>query len=254
MSAKRTLYICKAICWNCKKEFKAAYGKWERKEKQCVVSPGNFSEKEKAVAVENGVVIKTIFYPNDDFYTVNICPHCGKPYSNNRIGELVGHEEKEIVMLNQISKRMFLNKQFEYAGTIGKLDSDRGNFKGIYIIVRPEKMQDILLNQTSNAGKYKGKDPTVNIEKLKQKLLVQADILYLGKSEGSVEKRMQQHIEFWNGKPISAWGGRSIAQIQHFEDLEVWYLPCDNPKEMESALLNDFETKYNQLPFANWRH
>ncbi len=88
MSAKRTLYICKAICWNCKKEFKAAYGKWERKEKQCVVSPGNFSEKEKAVAVENGVVIKTIFYPNDDFYTVNICPHCGKPYSNNRIGEL----------------------------------------------------------------------------------------------------------------------------------------------------------------------
>ena len=157
-------------------------------------------------------------------------------------------------MLNQISKRMFLNKQFEYAGTIGKLDSDRGNFKGIYIIVRPEKMQDILLEQTSNAGKYKGKDPTVNIEKLKQKLLVQADILYLGKSEGSVEKRMQQHIEFWNGKPISAWGGRSIAQIQHFEDLEVWYLPCDNPKEMESALLNDFETKYNQLPFANWRH
>ena len=101
MSAKRTLYICKAICWNCKMEFKAAYGKWERNEKQCVVSPGNFSEKEKAVAAENGVVIKTILYPNDDVYTVNICPHCGKPFGNNYIEELVGHEEKEIVMLNQ---------------------------------------------------------------------------------------------------------------------------------------------------------
>ena len=79
MSAKRTLYICKAICWNCKKEFKAAYGKWERNEKQCVVSPGNFSEKEKAVVIlrffedqklseiakvlnENTNTVKTILY------------------------------------------------------------------------------------------------------------------------------------------------------------------------------------------------
>ena len=254
MSTTRTLFICKATCWNCKKEFKAAYVKLTWKEKQGNISPGHFTKDEKALVAENGVIIKPMVYPNGDVYTANICPHCNKPYSNNRIDDFVSHEEKEIITLNQTSKRTFLNKLFEYAGTIGNLECDRGNFKGIYIIVRPEKMQDILLNQTSNAGKYKGKDPTVNIEKLKQKLLVQADILYLGKSEGSVEKRMHQHIEFWNGKPISAWGGRSIAQIQHFEDLEVWYLPCDNPKEMESALLNDFETKYNQLPFANWRH
>ena len=254
MNSRITLYICKAICWNCKKEFKAAYEKWERGEKQCVVSPENFSEKDKAFASENGVIIKAKGYPNGEFYTVNICPHCGKPFGNDYIKALVGHEEKEMVMLNQITKRMFLNTDFEYAGTIGNLERGRGNFKGIYIIVRPEKMQDILLNQTSNAGKFKGKDPTVKIEKLKEKLLADAEILYLGKSEDSIEKRMQQHIDFWNGKPIAAWGGRSIAQIHHFEDLEVWYLPCDNPKEMESALLREFETKYNQLPFANWRH
>ena len=157
-------------------------------------------------------------------------------------------------MLNQITKRTFLNNEFEYAGTIGRLERDRGNFKGIYIIVRPEKMQDILLEQTSNAGKFKGKDPTVKVEKLKRKLLDGAEILYLGKSEDSVEKRMQQHIDFWNGKPIAAWGGRSIAQIKHFEELEVWYLLCDNPKEMERTLLREFERQYKQLPFANLRH
>lgn len=91
MSAKRTLYICKAICWSCQKEFKAAYGKWERNEKQCIVTPGNFSKEEKSLASENGVVIKTVVYPNDDVYTVNICPHCNMPYSNNRIDEYVGH-------------------------------------------------------------------------------------------------------------------------------------------------------------------
>ncbi len=101
MSAKRTLCICKAICWNCKKEFKAAYGKWERNDKKCVVTPGSFSQKEKEVAAENGVVIKTVLYPNDDIYTVNICPHCNKPFGNNYIEELVGHEEKEIITLNR---------------------------------------------------------------------------------------------------------------------------------------------------------
>lgn len=179
MSASRTLYICKAICWHCKKEFKAAYVKWTRNEKQCIVAPGNFSKEEKTLAAENGVVIKTVVYPNDDVYTVNVCPHCNKPYSNNRIDEFVGHEGKEIVTLNQGGKRMFLNKEFEYAGTIGKLECE-GKFKGIYIIVRPENMQDIHLYQTSEAGKYKGKDPTVKIEKLKQKLLNEAEILYLG--------------------------------------------------------------------------
>lgn len=101
MSASRTIYICNAICWHCKKEFKAAYGKWTRNEKQCIVTPGNFSKEEKSLASENGVVIKTVVYPNDDVYTVNICPHCNMPYSNNRIDEYVGHEIKEIVTLNQ---------------------------------------------------------------------------------------------------------------------------------------------------------
>lgn len=254
MSTNRTLFICKATCWNCKKEFKAAYVKLTRNEKQCNLAPGNFTKEEKALATENGVIIKPVVYPNDDVYIANICPHCNKPYSSNRIEEFVGHEEKEIVTLNQVGKRMFLNKEFEYAGTIGKLVRDRGNFKGIYIIVRPKDMQDIQLNPTSNAGRFKGKDPTVTIEKLNRKLVYDADILYLGKSEDSVYRRMQQHIDFWNGEPIAAWGGRSIAQIINYEDLEVWYMPCDNPKEMESSLLREFEKQHKQLPFANWRH
>lgn len=253
MSTTRTLFICKATCWHCKKEFKAAYGKWTRNDKQCIVSPCNFSKEEKALATENGVIIKTVVYPNDDVYTCNICPHCNKPYGSSFIEELVGKEEKEMDTLNY-GGRMFLKKEFSYAGTIGKIESNRGNFKGIYLVVRPNNMRDIQLIPTSNAGKFKGKDPTVKLERLKQKLLVDADILYLGKSEDSVEKRMQQHIDFWKGEPIAAWGGRSIAQIMNYENLEVWYLPCDNPKEMESNLLREFEKQYHQLPFANWRH
>lgn len=101
MSTSRTLFICKAICWNCKKEFKAAYVKLTWKEKQGNISPGHFTKEEKALTAENGVIIKPMVYPNGDVYTANICPHCNKPYSNNRIDDFVGHEEKEIITLNQ---------------------------------------------------------------------------------------------------------------------------------------------------------
>ena len=101
MSTSRTLFICKATCWNCKKEFKAAYVKVTRNEIQCNLAPGSFTKEEKALAAENGVIIKHVVYPNDDVYTANICPHCDKPYSSNRIGEFVGHEVKEIIMLSK---------------------------------------------------------------------------------------------------------------------------------------------------------
>ena len=71
MNSKKTLCISKTICWHCKKEYKAAYAIWERGEKRCICSPECFSEKDKAVAAENGVIIK-----------------------------LVEHKEKEIIMHN----------------------------------------------------------------------------------------------------------------------------------------------------------
>ena len=101
MNSKKTICISRAVCWNCDKEFMAAYAVWERGENHCVCSPDCFSEDDKTVAAENGVIIKSVGYPNGDVYTANICPHCGKPFGNDYIKELVQHKEKEIAMLNQ---------------------------------------------------------------------------------------------------------------------------------------------------------
>ena len=105
MNTNITLCICRTTCWNCKKEFNAAYVKWERDGWHCICSPECFSEKDKTVAAENGVIIKTLGYQNRDgdvdIYTANICPHCGKPFGNRHIKELIGREEKEIVIRKQ---------------------------------------------------------------------------------------------------------------------------------------------------------
>jgi hypothetical protein len=148
---------------------------------------------------------------------------------------------------------IFFNREFEYGGTIGKLEQDKGNHKGVYLIVLSDDFKKIEFNEVSKAGKFKGKDPTVSVDKLNEKRTVGTNILYIGESEDNVRERMKNHVKFWNGDPIRAWGGRVIGQIKNYKNLEVWYLESGTPKETEKILLSEFVAKYKKLPFANWR-
>ena len=170
--------------------------------------------------------------------------------------------------------KTFLDKDFEYGGTIAEIEAELykkydvtidkstscigelwkpcGVYqKGVYIIVLLNSFQEIHFEKTSKAGRFKGKDPTVSLETLKDNWVDGAEILYIGKTDRTIQKRMQEHIDFWNGKPIAAWGGRLIAQIQNFKDLEMWFLPWDSPTEMETVLINEFKSRHKRLPFAN---
>lgn len=103
----RTLFICKTECYECKKEYNAAYVKaiyddsLNMQNKIVSLSPNNFSDEEKKIAEENGVIIERRSYEHQydvDIYTVNVCPHCRAPFGNNHIKELIGKEIKEIVI------------------------------------------------------------------------------------------------------------------------------------------------------------
>ena len=65
---------------------------------------------------------------------------------------------------------------------------------------------------------------------------------------------MKEHLRSLNLSNSVAIVTYEILRQKNFEDLEVWYLPCNNPKEMETAFLREFEGQYKQLPLANWRH
>lgn len=156
---------------------------------------------------------------------------------------------------NFIEKNMFLDRRFEYGGTVGQLYENKGNYFGVYIVVIPNNFGKICFYEKSNSGCWKGKDPTVSIDILQDKWIDNTNILYIGKSSSKfVKKRMMEHIKFWNGTPISAYGGRIIGQLQNFENLEVWYLKSDNPDKTEKTLIQEFKAKHNnKRPFANWR-
>ena len=146
----------------------------------------------------------------------------------------------------------FLGEAFVFGGTVEKPSSDEGSYAGVYMIVRPENFPKSF-NRQSKAGKWKGNEPTVSIGELEKKWIDDAVILYIGESN-NVQARIRAHIDFWGGKAVGAHGGRFIAQLQNYNDLEVWYLSCDGGKAKKSVLLQAFEARYNKLPFANLRH
>ena len=144
-------------------------------------------------------------------------------------------------------------EMFRYAKTIKDFDLPKEKI-GVYLIAQKSHFQSPNFVHPSHAGWFRGEDPTLTIEYLKNKWVENASILYIGRSCGSLRKRINNHIDFWNGKPCAAWGGRTIAQIEDYENLEIWYMECDNPKEKEKELINAFCEKHGALPFANLKH
>ena len=94
-----TLHICKIECYNCHQEYNATYKKRNIDGHIFISSPDDFSDTNKDIAKENGVIIKALGYGNPNepkIFTANICPHCGSPFGNNYIKDLIGKEIKSI--------------------------------------------------------------------------------------------------------------------------------------------------------------
>lgn len=150
-------------------------------------------------------------------------------------------------------EKKFFNYYFEYGGTVGNLISNSGNYCGIYLIGLPENFKKQPFNECSKLKMWKDRKVSVPIEELTNKWVENTDILYIGKSESKiVKKRIIEHFTFWNGNKTAAYGGRVIGQIPNFENLYVWYLKCEQPKEIEKKLLKMFKNQYGKLPFANY--
>lgn len=157
-------------------------------------------------------------------------------------------------------KNIFLRRVFEYGGTVGNLIENRGNYTGIYLVTLPENFGKVEFLEHSKLKIWrpnsKHKDPTVSIETLREHWVEDTNILYIGRRVTKpVRKRMIEHFKFWNADDENApgRGGRIIGQIKNWENLEVWYLKCENPIEMEKSLIKEFKERYNKRPFANLR-
>ena len=130
--------------------------------------------------------------------------------------------------------------------------------KGIYFVLNQGPSNFL---QNSPGGHFKGKNPTVSINKLKNNLVEGTLVVYIGKAGGSnsratLHSRLKQYMRFGEGEPVGHWGGRLIWQLENHRELTVCYKTLANsePREEEKKLILEFESIHGKIPFANLAH
>lgn len=125
---------------------------------------------------------------------------------------------------------------------------------GVYVVLRPGSVEPTLV-ETSPAGWFKGKDPSVSVAALRSAWVAGAEVLYIGKA-GDLRRRLNEYRRHGAGQRVGHWGGRYIWQLADTDLLLIaWQLiPAVDPKDVESRLITEFVTSYGQRPFANRRN
>lgn len=162
----------------------------------------------------------------------------------------------------EITERELKKNGFQGFITIRYLFNHRSKLpkeKGVYMILIPSSF--ILKFKTVGTGGYfKGKNPNVTLQELQSNWVENAAIIYIGKagsetSSATLQSRLNQYLNFGQGKAVGHWGGRLIWQIQNSENLIVCWktTPSEEPSKVESKLIESFKAIHNKRPFANLR-
>lgn len=120
---------------------------------------------------------------------------------------------------------------------------------GVYVALNSNMEKSFL--PESVGGHFKGENPTVSLAELEENWVDNAAVLYIGQTTRTLKKRVDEYMRFGKGKRVGHRGGRLIWQLANHRDLIICFRVDDNPRALESAMLEKFKANYGKLPFAN---
>lgn len=99
------------------------------------------------------------------------------------------------------------------------------SIKGVYLVLNLDTKTPSYL-QVGTGGHFKGKNPNVTIQELKNNWVDKTIVVYIGKagsdtSSATLKSRLKQYFGFGQGKNIGHWGGRLIWQLATSNNLVV---------------------------------
>ena len=122
--------------------------------------------------------------------------------------------------------------------------------EGVYMILRLKDSTPQFL-AVGTGGYFKGLEPNVGVDVLRDKWVDGEPIVYIGKAN-DINSRLRQYMRFGSEKNVGHRGGRYIWQLADSDELVVCWKRIENPREVENAMIVDFKNNHNgQRPFAN---
>ncbi len=130
---------------------------------------------------------------------------------------------------------------------------------GVYVVLR-DSAEPVTFREKSPAGAFKGREPSVSPQRLGEKWIDDAVVVYIGKagtgkSSHGLRRRLDQYRRHGLGENVGHWGGRYIWQLEDAADLRVAWRCCaegTDAEDVESGLLGAFAMDHGgRLPFAN---
>lgn len=129
---------------------------------------------------------------------------------------------------------------------------------GVYVVLREADDPPAFI-PISQAGRYKGRDPSVAVDTLASAWVPGAHLLYVGRAglggdgRRGISRRLDEYRRHGSGEVVGHWGGRYIWQLADHDELRVAWKPDDDPSGAEADLLDAFIGEHGRLPFANLR-
>lgn len=134
--------------------------------------------------------------------------------------------------------------------------SDVPAASGVYVVTRPDTTPPTFL-ESSDAGRFKGKDPSVSRAELESSWVPDEPVLYIGKASAGafgrrgLRKRLDEYRRHGAGRKAGHWGGRLIWQLADSGKLLVAWRIEENARAVEKAMIDRFVAIHDKRPFAN---
>lgn len=129
--------------------------------------------------------------------------------------------------------------------------------RGVYLVINPAYQKPQFL-EIGVGGFFKGKDPNVSVHELRNNIVKESRIVYIGKAgsldgKATLNSRLGQYLKFGQGKNIGHWGGRYIWQLKNHDELIFCWktVPNNDPRLIEKNMIDDYTKQFGNMPFAN---
>ncbi|MDP2711470.1 MAG: helix-turn-helix transcriptional regulator [Solirubrobacteraceae bacterium] len=120
---------------------------------------------------------------------------------------------------------------------------------GVYVVLRATDAAPAFLER-SVGGPYRDELPA-SIDELAARWTDETPLVYIGKSDRPLSKRVRELARYGAGHKEAHVGGRYMWQLADHADLLVAWIITDQPVSLEAELIAEFEHARGRLPFAN---